>query len=348
MKGDKAPIASVVVMNYNGRKYLEDCLNSILNQEFDKERYEIFFVDNASTDDSVRFVKKSFPSINVVELDKNYGLAGGNNRSVEYTKGKYIIFLDNDTIMHRKWLSELVKIAEDNPSAALCVPNLVEHDCPDWGPMEMEKWIDHIYFLKLSRFGWAKYTSIPFAKEPLITLFAPGPSTLIRREIIDELEYVFDPEFFNGGDLDLSLRMTSLGHEIMIVPTSIVYHDISSKYFIKNRARIAAVIKIYDATKYRFITYFKHLHTLEFLLFLPFLLFGAPFKASEIKINNKAVKIIYGILSIPIIIFSFIMAVSTFPKFIKKRRAILSKRKKKDFWYIKKILGGQFGQGQDL
>lgn len=344
MEGDKAIIASVVVLNYNGREYLKDCLNSVLNQEFDGEKYEIFLVDNASNDDSVKFTKKTFPSIKVIEFDRNYGFGGGNNRSVEYTCGKYIIFLNQDTIAHKKWLSELVKTAEDNPPAALCFSNIVSPGCFEWGAMEMEKWIDHLYFFKLSKFGWFKSVTLPFTKKPLNTLLASGVSLLLRNEVIDELGYVFDPDFFyQNEDLDLSLRIASLGYDTMLVPTSIVYH----KDFIKSSPGIATAKKFYIATRNRFIAYFKTLSPLEFFLLLPFLLLGAPFKARELRINTGK-QIIYGILSIPLIIFSFIHAVSIFPKFSKKRRAILSKRKKENFWYIKKILGGQFEQRQDL
>jgi GT2 family glycosyltransferase len=89
------PLVSIIIPNYNGKIHLEECLNSL--QRIESDDYEIVFVDNASEDGSVEFVKDNFPGIKILQLEKNYGFAEGCNLGVEKAQGDYIVFLNNDT-----------------------------------------------------------------------------------------------------------------------------------------------------------------------------------------------------------------------------------------------------------
>src|SRR5216683_1379534 len=91
----RTPKVSIVILNWNGRKRLEKCLKSIEKVTFSSK--EIVVVNNGSTDDSKEFLKKNYPRIRVVELEKNVGYAMGKNIGVKHAKGKYILALDNDT-----------------------------------------------------------------------------------------------------------------------------------------------------------------------------------------------------------------------------------------------------------
>ena len=98
------PIASVIVVAYNDRKYLEACLSSVLDQDMPREDYEVIYADNASTDGSADFVAERFPSVRVLRFDRNYGFTEGNNRAAAAAKGRYVGFQNADTIAHRRWL----------------------------------------------------------------------------------------------------------------------------------------------------------------------------------------------------------------------------------------------------
>jgi len=98
---------SVIILNYNGRKFLKDCLDTISNQSVDN--YEIILVDNNSTDGSVEFVKANYPHVKVIECKENYGFAKGNNIGVTYAKGRYIILLNNDTKVKPNYVEALYK-----------------------------------------------------------------------------------------------------------------------------------------------------------------------------------------------------------------------------------------------
>lgn len=100
---------SVIIVNYNGKRYIDTLFNSLKELVLDDIRLEIVFVDNASSDDSVEYLssKYNWDNINIVRSDKNTGFAGGNNLGVKQSGGKYIVFLNNDTKVDKLWLKEL-------------------------------------------------------------------------------------------------------------------------------------------------------------------------------------------------------------------------------------------------
>src|SRR3989304_303767 len=102
------PLASVIILGYNGREYVEECLSSVLDQDLPLDQYEGLYVDNGSHDGSSALVRQRFPQARVMELDRNYGYAEGNNIGFRATSGEFAVFLNQDTVVHRSWLRELV------------------------------------------------------------------------------------------------------------------------------------------------------------------------------------------------------------------------------------------------
>ena len=101
------PQVSIIIANYNGRDLLEKCLESLSNVNY--KNLEIIIVDNNSTDDSVEFVTKNYPSIILVKLDKNKGFAEPNNIGAKIAKGQFLLFLNNDTVVTENFISEMKK-----------------------------------------------------------------------------------------------------------------------------------------------------------------------------------------------------------------------------------------------
>jgi len=101
-------LVSIIVLNYNGRDYLNDCLNSLLCQSY--QDFEIILFDNSSSDNSAEFVHDNFSNdkIKIISSDTNLGFAGGNNAALKHAKGELIVLLNNDTVTDKEWLSELV------------------------------------------------------------------------------------------------------------------------------------------------------------------------------------------------------------------------------------------------
>lgn len=114
----KAPKVSAIIVNYNGKQFLHDCITSLVKLKFPKTQYELIVVDNNSRDTSVEYIKRNFPFVKLVESDINLGFAGGCNLGVEHAQGKYIVFLNTDTKVDENWLSYLVKRIELNKQIA--------------------------------------------------------------------------------------------------------------------------------------------------------------------------------------------------------------------------------------
>lgn len=102
-------VVSIIIINYNGRDYLKECLLSLEKINFPKNKYEIIMVDNNSQDTSIEYVKNNFPNVKIIESKTNLGFAEGCNLGVSFAKGEYITFLNTDTKVDRDWLTFLVK-----------------------------------------------------------------------------------------------------------------------------------------------------------------------------------------------------------------------------------------------
>ena len=107
------PMVSVIVLNWNGKRFLDKCLSSLLNQDY--SNFEVLLVDNGSSDDSVEFVRTVFgkdDKLRIVALRENYGFSKGNKIGIQHARGDYVIILNNDTEVKKNFVKELTKTAE--------------------------------------------------------------------------------------------------------------------------------------------------------------------------------------------------------------------------------------------
>ena len=114
---------SVIVINYNSKKYIDNLFDSLAGLVHSDFSYEVIVVDNASTDDSIAYLEsKQYDSkmnLNIVRSDTNRGFAGGNNYGVKHAKGEYIVFLNNDTAVDKMWLEELYHFIKKNKNCVI-------------------------------------------------------------------------------------------------------------------------------------------------------------------------------------------------------------------------------------
>src|SRR5476651_2196887 len=128
----KNPKVSIIILNYNGKKWLEKCLPT-----WEKVTYpniEVIVVNNGSSDDSAEFVKKKHPKFRLLDVQPNRGFAGGNNYGVNKAKGKYVLLLNNDTKVSPGLLEPLVDLMEKDQSIGVVQPqmrNMIRPDCND-------------------------------------------------------------------------------------------------------------------------------------------------------------------------------------------------------------------------
>lgn len=111
---DDDPLISIITVNFNGIRFLNNLFNSITNLNYPHDKIQIIMVDNNSKDGSVEFVKNRFPQVNIVALDENKGYAGGNNEGFYHAKGKYIALVNNDCVVDKNWLYEMLAVFRQN------------------------------------------------------------------------------------------------------------------------------------------------------------------------------------------------------------------------------------------
>ena len=119
------PLVYIIVLNWNGKDLTLDCLKSLAKVQYDN--YKILVVDNDSIDDSVKVIKMEYPNVDILQLDKNIGYAAGNNAGFEFIKNKnpeYVIILNNDTIVDKKFIEPLVKPLTENSMIGQTVPKI--------------------------------------------------------------------------------------------------------------------------------------------------------------------------------------------------------------------------------
>jgi len=120
-----APFVSVVVLNYNGLRFLDGCLGSLARLDYPQDRLEVLLVDNVSTDGSADLAEKRFPWVRVVKNGRNLGFAAGNNVAMRSTQAEFVALLNNDTVVDSQWLSGLVEAAERDPRVGACTSKLL-------------------------------------------------------------------------------------------------------------------------------------------------------------------------------------------------------------------------------
>jgi len=310
---NKTPLVSVIIVNWNGKHLLDECLGSLFGQHFDD--FEVIVVDNGSRDGSAEFLGERYPAVRVVKLNVNTGFAGGNNAGIRISRGKYIALLNNDTRTDPYWLLSLVGEAETDSAAGMWASKILNYDQPDM--------IDNVSLLlhrdaigrgkgRLER-DRGQYDQ----KEE--ALFPSGCAALYRKQMLDEIG-LFDEDFFAyADDVDLGLRGRLAGWGCTYVPTAKVYHHYSSsssayspfKAFLVERNRIWVLLKYYPVELIAASLYF----TAKRLLFQ---FFGAlNGQGASARFSEE-----HGFLNGFAVLFkAWCAALAALPKVIKQRRA---------------------------
>jgi GT2 family glycosyltransferase len=208
------PTVSVIVLNYNGRAWLEKCIESVAQQEF-SESFEIIVADNFSTDGSDQLAEALLartPNGRFVQNGANLGFCEGNNRAAQTAKGRYFLFLNNDAWLESKCLEELLRGTE-RARAEAATPLILNFDSDE--------------FQSIGAAGFDIF-GLPCARLPEIrpgrVLMPEGCAFFIRSDVFWKVG-AFDSELFMYADeYDLSWRLWIAGHSAVRIPEAIVHH----------------------------------------------------------------------------------------------------------------------------
>lgn len=218
-------MVTIVILNWNGKQWLSQFLPSVLQTHFDA--FEILLVDNASTDDSVAFVQNTFPTIRVLQLDKNYGFAEGNNRALPHVHTPYYVLLNSDVEVDKNWLQPLVDRMESNPQLAAIQPkvlayharNKFEHAGAAGG------WMDtYLYPFCKGRIFDETETDNGQYEDFSEVFWATGACCIVRKSVTDAIG-LFEPTFFaHMEEIDFCWRAQNFGWRIGYEPKSVIWH----------------------------------------------------------------------------------------------------------------------------
>lgn len=264
---DDGPLVSVVILNYNGGKFVKKCLTSVLDTQYGN--LEVIFVDNASTDGSFELAKNLLnlrSRLTIIRNDRNMGFAEGNNVGFKYAKGNYVVFLNIDTEVDRNWLRELVMAAECDLKIGAAQSKLVQM----YDHTQLDSIGQSIDFLGYGYPNNSEKDKVQLDNVKEI-FYADGAAILIRRSALCESLMngaPFDPDYFcYYEENDLCWRMRLCGYKIALVPHSVVYHARTSTNLHEMPQHL-----VFHHAKNRIMTLMKNYDVINLLKYIPCLL----------------------------------------------------------------------------
>jgi GT2 family glycosyltransferase len=216
---------SVVIINFNGRKYLEQFLPSVLASTY--LNMELIVADNASTDDSLEFLRRIYPAIRIIELKRNYGYAGGYNEALKEVQSDYYVLLNSDVEVRPGWIEPVMELMEKDRGIGACQPKILSY-----------KQKDHFEYAGAAG-GWLDCLGYPFARGRIFDIcevdegqyndtrkvfWASGAALFIRAELFFKAGGMDTYFFAHMEEIDFCWRLQLLGYSIYVCPGSEVYH----------------------------------------------------------------------------------------------------------------------------
>lgn len=215
---------AVVILNYNGEKFLRQFLPSVLH--YSKEA-EIVVADNASTDTSLHVLATEFPTVRIISLAKNYGFCGGYNRALKEVTADYYVLLNSDVEVTEGWLEPVIQVMEDDANIAAVQPKIKSYHQKNY------------FEYAGAAGGFLDSLGYPFCRGRLFDyiekdngqyndvreiFWATGACMVVRASVYNQLEG-FDEDFFaHMEEIDLCWRMKQAGYKIYYQGNSTVYH----------------------------------------------------------------------------------------------------------------------------
>ncbi len=216
---------AIVILNWNGRAHLKQFLPSVMASTYPD--LSVVVIDNGSTDDSVSFLQQQYPSITIVQLDANYGFAGGYNRGLKQVNAEYYVLLNSDVETTPGWIEPMLSLLESDTSIAACQPKLLQYHQKD------------LFEYAGASGGWIDFLGYPFARGRIFDVcekdegqydstvpvfWASGAALMIRSRCFQEAGG-FDEYFFaHQEEIDLCWRLQWLGYQVYCCPESVVFH----------------------------------------------------------------------------------------------------------------------------
>ena len=299
-------LLSIITINYNGLKDTCELLETLPSED---ESIEVIVVDNASTQDEASIIEQRFPQVTVIRSKENLGFAGGNNLGIQASHGKYLFFINNDTLIEvrgkrlevRDLFQPLIDRLESSPKIGMVCPKIRFA----WGNNP----IQYAGYTPLSKIT-LRNSAIGCGEEdhsqndtPHPTPYAHGAAMMVKREVIDKVGLMPECYFLYYEELDWSMMIRRAGYEIWYEPACTIYHKesqatgqsspLKSYYMTRNRLLFA---KRNISTPQRYLTYCYLIGIVALRDILKFLLSHRPDLA---KATLKGLRDFFALTSNP-------------------------------------------------
>jgi GT2 family glycosyltransferase len=216
---------AIVILNWNGKKHLENFLPSVLSAGGTFS--EVIVADNASSDDSVEWLQAQHPEIRIIQLPENYGFAKGYNEALKQVQAEYYLLLNSDVEVTNGWLEPMLQLMDADQTTGACQPKI------------------RMYANKSSfeyagaSGGWLDFLGYPFARgrvfdyceidegqydDSIPVFWASGASLMVRSELYHRLGGLDEFFFAHQEEIDFCWRLQLAGYKVMICPASVVFH----------------------------------------------------------------------------------------------------------------------------
>ena len=216
---------SIIIPHFNGTKILTECLESLSKCTY--KDLEILVVDNGSTDESIKVVKKKFSSIEIVSSDINRGYAGGCNFGAKHANGEYILFLNNDTIHQKNWLEPLIKKLDNDENISSVQPKILNfHERQNFDYAGASGGHMDIFTYPFSRgrvFDNIEEDSGQYDDSAEI-FWASGTAFITRKSIFETVGGFDETLFAHMEEIDYHWRCHLMGHSVWVEPKSVIHH----------------------------------------------------------------------------------------------------------------------------
>lgn len=215
---------AVVILNWNGKSFLEKFLPNVL--EHSKEA-AVYVADNASTDNSVAFVRENFSGVKIIETGGNFGYAGGYNKALQNLDEDLFVLLNSDVEVRGNWLNPVVRLFEDDEKVAACQPKILQFD----NKTKFEYagaaggYIDKFGFpfCRGRVFNSVEHDDGQY-DYPQEVFWATGACMFVRSGVFKEFGGLDEDFFAHMEEIDFCWRIKRAGYKVMVQPHSTVYH----------------------------------------------------------------------------------------------------------------------------
>ena len=219
------PDFSIVLVCWNNKDYLEPCLRSLYEGGL-RSSFDVVAVDNGSTDGSQEMLSSRFPQVKIIQNDHNVGLGKASNQGIQATNGRYVLLLNNDTLVNGRSLDAMVDFLNKNPDVGAVGGKLLNPDgsvqsCYNDFPTLREEFL---IATRLGEFLWNGYPAVVDDGEVRSVSWLGSACLMLRREALDQVGLLDEQYFIYGDEADLQYRLKMAGWQVYYLPHATTIH----------------------------------------------------------------------------------------------------------------------------